>query len=625
MYRKRGFFFTILLLGCACLSLQAVSTGYSIESLESDITISADGVYGIAETVDMRFQTPLHGFYRTLPVMYRFQDPGKTDIRVHVMDIRVSESFSTYTEGDYLVIKVGNADRTVTGDRRYHLSYTYDIGADRNVGYDEFYMNIVGEDWEVPIGSYVFTIRFPKPIANQAITFTRGVWGTTTALGVEASLSEDGTVLSGRVSNLLPGEAVTVSVLMDEGYYAARTDWQGIVSHFNFWISLAAVGLAVFFWFRHGRDHELIIVPQFYPPKGMTPVDMGYLIDGTLDPRDVTSMIFYWADKGCLTIVEDNKKFSFIKGHDPVDPSPHEKQLFNAFFKSGKNGAVSTSDLEGKFFVEYQKLGGTISRYYSGARSLTDAKARNMAALSALLVLVPAIGFSLAITMNYPGALTLVIIVASLVVAALLGVIGYFMMRTWHLRKSAGKIGWGLLFALVALVSCPILGIFTLFADVEVMFGLTEAAKAMAAIAPLAFFAVIIRKRSEYGRKQLELILGFRDFIDKVEIEKLQRMIDEDPQYYYHTLSYAIVMGLEKKWAKKFASITLEPPAWYRGGYDVWNIMFLSSMLNRCNSSLITSAVSVPKTSPGGHFGGSSFGGGGFSGGGFGGGGGGAW
>jgi uncharacterized membrane protein len=142
----------------------------------------------------------------------------------------------------------------------------------------------------------------------------------------------------------------------------------------------------------------------------------------------------------------------------------------------------------------------------------------------------------------------------------------------------------------------------------------------------ISFFAIITRQRSDYGRRVLEQVLGLREFIATAEMEELKRMIDSDPEYYYHILSFAIVLGLERKWAKKFASLAIEPPSWYVGPNTVWNAMVVSSMLNRCNSSLVTAVATAPSSgSPGSRFGGSSFGGGGFSGGGFGGGGGGAW
>jgi uncharacterized membrane protein YgcG len=623
--RYRFILFSLVFLMFTCVTTQAVSTGYTIESLSSDVTVTEEGVYKVQEGIVMNFSTPLHGFYRVLPTEYMFNDPGQEDIRVHVMNIRASDTLNVTRGSGYVNIRLGDADRTVMGRQEYNISYTYDIGADRNADYDEFYFNLAGEDWEVPIEFFTFSVEFPFPVDPQSIWFSRGFYGSTDSEGVDWMLSGDALVLSGSTSRLMPGEALTVRVQMPEGYYVARTDYQAIIARFNIILYILVLAIAVFLWFKYGRDEELTIVTQFSPPDGITPLDLGYIIDGTLDTRDVTSMIFYWADKGCLSIVEDDKKFSFIKGHDPIGATAHEKQLFNAFFSSGTKGVVTVKDLEGKFFAEFQKLGKSVDKYYKGERALSSNVSRNMATLSGLLILFPAIAYALACTANYPSPLTLVLFVAAIAFGVVFALMVHLMMRVWHLRKGLGKVLWIILLVLLTVVSSFVLGVFSLLSDVEIDFGLIEAVKVALAIAPIAFLAIVTRKRSDYGQKKLEQILGFRDFIDKVEIDKLKRMIEDDPEFYYHILSYAIVMGLEKKWAKKFSSITLEPPHWYMGRYDVWNVMFLSSMLGRCNNALMTSVAVPPKTSSGGRFGGSSFGGGGFSGGGFGGGGGGAW
>ena len=139
--------------------------------------------------------------------------------------------------------------------------------------------------------------------------------------------------------------------------------------------------------------------------------------------------------------------------------------------------------------------------------------------------------------------------------------------------------------------------------------------------------AVITKQRSPFGQRHLELILGLRDFINKVEIDQLNRMIKDDPQFYYRVLSFAIALRLEKKWAKKFESITLEPPTWYVGSSRAtWNAIAVNSILSRTTSTMGSVYKHIPSSGTGSRgFGGSFSGGRGFSGGGFGGGGGGAW
>jgi len=120
--------------------------------------------------------------------------------------------------------------------------------------------------------------------------------------------------------------------------------------------------------------------------------------------------------------------------------------------------------------------------------------------------------------------------------------------------------------------------------------------------------------------------LGYREFIDKVEIDQLKMMIDQDPDFYYHVLSYAVVLGLENKWAKKFDGMIVNPPTWY-SGYNAFDVYLMSRMASNMIRSIPVN--SMPKSSisgsAGSRVGGGGFHSSGFSGGGFGGGGGHAW
>jgi len=141
----------------------------------------------------------------------------------------------------------------------------------------------------------------------------------------------------------------------------------------------------------------------------------------------------------------------------------------------------------------------------------------------------------------------------------------------------------------------------------------------------LGFLGIVASKRSPYAQQMLEQIVGYREFISKVEMDKLKLMIDEDPQIFYHVLGYAIVLGLEDTWAKKFKSLSFEQPSWYYGRTPVADALFYSALSHRLHSTVMEKAVYSQAKGGGRSPVHSSFGSSGFSGGGFGGGGGGAW
>ena len=142
------------------------------------------------------------------------------------------------------------------------------------------------------------------------------------------------------------------------------------------------------------------------------------------------------------------------------------------------------------------------------------------------------------------------------------------------------------------------------------------------------FFYLIMRKRTEYGIQMLGKIKGFRNFLVVAEKEKLEALVNENPNYFYDILPYTYVLGISDKWIKQFESIAITPPIWYEG-FDTFDMITINRNIDRMMHTATRTMTSVPHTtsssgSSGGSFGG-GFSGGGFSGGGSGGGGGSSW
>jgi uncharacterized membrane protein len=116
-------------------------------------------------------------------------------------------------------------------------------------------------------------------------------------------------------------------------------------------------------------------------------------------------------------------------------------------------------------------------------------------------------------------------------------------------------------------------------------------------------------------------ILGFEEFLNRAEKDRLIRMNDQD--LFSKFLPYALALNVADSWAKAFEGITQSQPEWYssRGGFRTFTPRDFTRSLNSAASSIATALYSAPRSS--GISGGS--GGGGSSGGGFGGGGGGSW
>jgi uncharacterized membrane protein YgcG len=143
------------------------------------------------------------------------------------------------------------------------------------------------------------------------------------------------------------------------------------------------------------------------------------------------------------------------------------------------------------------------------------------------------------------------------------------------------------------------------------------------------FFAIIMKRPTLRGRKLLDEMIGFKDYLEiaeKYEME-LRNPPEKTPQLFEKYLPFALALGVDQSWAEKFSAVLENAqqadgksysPTWYNGSWSNANLSRATSGLSSSLNTAVTQSVTPPGSSSGG-------GGGGFSGGGGGGGGGGGW
>jgi uncharacterized membrane protein len=134
------------------------------------------------------------------------------------------------------------------------------------------------------------------------------------------------------------------------------------------------------------------------------------------------------------------------------------------------------------------------------------------------------------------------------------------------------------------------------------------------------------------GLSVLKKILGFREFLQLTEKDRLELLNAPElqPEIFEKFLPYAMVLGVENKWAKKFEGIYNTIPNWYEdtkitnfNSYSLTkDLTSFNNFFNKVFNIPFNKVFNIPSTSSGFS---SGFGGGGSSGGGSGGGSGGSW
>lgn len=610
----------VLLVPATGLAVDA-NNNYIIEDYHREITVHENNTYSIDDTMTVKWLEPMHGLMVKIPDQANMKRAYggkvyKDKYQVLITDVFADGEFDTEKDGGTFLIKMGDPDEYVTGTQTYHYGYLYDLGDDGHSEFDEFNYNLVEPLWGGPIEHFSFEIHMPKAFDASKVGFTTGAAGTQGYNEDALKFKVNGNTISGEViKEIAPYETVTIGLELPNGYYVgART--MNSMQLPVFIASGILLILALLLMLTNDKRKQEVQTVEFNPPEGMNPADVGYIVDGIVEDKDAVSLLIYWADQGLIEIHQlDKNKLSFTKiAPLPDTANDYERILFDKMF-TGRD-EVSIKDMQYQFADTISAVKSRVKDKYETDenRIFTKKSLVRQKAVSALAAVPIALLVGFAIWFDqfdlFPAILfgAFAWMFGWVLTAALCSNV-----NKWKSEKLATRTGsmvlWIILFAVYLFI------VWLLAKDgfgwmVLIPFAATVV---MMAVSPG------MRRRTDKGAQWSGRILGLKHFIETVEADKLKMMVEKDPQYFYHILPYAYVLGVTDKWAKQFERIAVEPPNWYYG-YDgsLFTTIWFTSMLT--HSMQYTQMNMAMTKSSGGGFGGIG-GGGGFSGGSFGGGG----
>ena len=551
-----------------------LSASEQINSFDVDVYIPNNGVVRIEENIEYQFPDEVRrGIIRKIPYKYKLGQ-NNYNLRIEVLNVTDfdgnSYKYNVKENNGYVEIKIGDPDKFVTGVHGYNIEYFVKKAIREFDDYDEFYWNVTGTEWDIPILSSSAHIYFEAEIPDELkLDCFTGKYGSTEK-NCTYNSSKDSVVYSSN-GELNPYQGLTIVLGFPEGLVKGHSKldlWYWFIRD-NLIYSVPFLTLFGLFlvWYKFGRDpyKDMPIAVRYSPPPDLTPAEAGTLYDEKADMIDLTSTVIDLAVRGYLRIEEiESTKYFFLSDKDykliktvekkTDDLMPHEIKILEGLFSSDQTD-VLISDLKNKFYLNLKSIKNSI---YS---QLVDKS--------------------------------------------------YFLSNPDRIRATYKALGWIIIFSslfiLPSLIPKLIFALSGLF---------------------IVVFSRFMPRKTKKGVTVNHHLLGFREFIDRAEKDRIKALADEDPSIFDRVLPYALVFGLEDKWAEAFSDMFTEPPDWYTSsGYSTsYSPYILVNDLGRSISIMNKSFYSSPKNSSGGRsisMGGGS--GGGSSGGGFGGGGGGSW
>ena len=525
----------------------------------------------------------------------KYVNTTKNDLQLYSVTLNGAEEYSfVETRGDYFYINTGaDGDYKQAGTYVYEIHYRYDMSYDFIKKFDDFTFDIMDYGFRGAVEKFSASVTLPKTFltgedVSEVLTFRTNEMAPLTYNEVEARFDADNLTVSCSFGRLEAGNGLTMQLILPQGYFNNTYTPSPL-----YWVTLACTVAAVvaiaviIFTSRHVRN--VVVTTEIYPPEGYSPLDVGRCFRGRIRSKDFAALIISWANRGLVSIEFKSKKHIILRRLKRFDCntvtqySKYERDFFNSLFGFAN---IFDSKTKKRNVTNSDRLYESVKKLYKLKPEQTRQLIFKRLAVS-LISIIPII-MSLIWHSDFMGGVPVMIAVLLFPLLAL-NVFIYIPMPIWF------KILWGSIFGGVTFFAV----FYTTFGVYDILYlGIVTAV-----IFVLGTFSTIfVCAYGDEEKKMRGAVLGFKKFLVLAELDKLNALLEDNPEYFYDILPYCYVFGITEKMEKKFAALNVERPKYLEGNSV--------SSFGRCVSSSMRSVCG------GSHGGGGSSGGSGGGGGG---------
>src|SRR5450631_1133092 len=356
----------------ACVLLLAAplaAKSWRVSDFQDNITVAQDGSAVVTERITLVFEGEFHGIHRTIPIEY--PGPNGTNYELFLAVTSVTDGsggklkYDSSTSNGARDLKIYIPDAT-DATRTVEITYRVHNGTRFFDDHDEFYWNVTGNDWPVPIAHASALVSFPAAAAGslRAQAFT-GVYGSQQT---QATSDVKDSGVSFETTDPLPMRGgLTVDVFIPKGILKPPSSFTRAMRFFAsnpiVFLPLVTLGVMFVLWWYKGRDPDpgVSVAPMYEPPAGMTPAETGALPEDSVHPRDITCTLVDLAVRGYIKIEETVDQGVFFHHKDYIfhllkpreqwgDLTPHELVMLTNVFAGGGT-ETRLSSLKNHFYT----------------------------------------------------------------------------------------------------------------------------------------------------------------------------------------------------------------------------------------------------------------------------------
>ena len=491
-------------------------------------------------------------------------------------------------EGDYYIINIGaDGDYKSEGQYVYEIKYTYDLGEDFISSFDDFTFDLMDYDYLTSVENFSATIILPALEGDflDNLSFRtndfEGLGHEAVNLDVSSLIDENGftkSVLKLSMRDIPAQAGLTIQLLLPNNFFDTN-----FVPHPLYYVTIAVSIVAVIgiilLLLSHKFHKKEIVTVEFYPPKNCSAIDVAKIYRGKVKPKDFTALILEWASKKLIKIeLVDKKTVKLVKLQDfpmienvsdeLLNGKLNEKNLFEAFFANSDTFVAKKN-----VAIKNTKLAMASRKIYKQDESVTKKCLLLRLAVSVLAVLP--IFFLIIWYETFVGGVFLNFIILIFPIIALI-VLTYTPIPWWF------KILWCGLFGGAPLV----IMIYSMLIPYDFLY-----LSIITAVILIVGFclAPLVKVFTKFERSMQGKVIGFKNFLKVAELDKLNALVQDDPEYFYHILPYCYIFNLTDKMEEKFKALNIEYPEYLNGNS--------TAIVAGCIGSVITRRISSSSSS----------------------------
>lgn len=472
-------------------NISYISSGYEIEKYDIALDVGKNSKIDVTENITIKVPNDgqFNGIYKSIPLWQRYYNEDGKEIKRKV-DIT---NFRAIGE-KFVLNKKNDKIGIKIGSARTTINsgiHTYTIK----------YRYNIGKDLNNKKDEFVFNVfdNYDNTSINNvsiSINMPKSIEDSKIKFVNEnkditknVSYKLEDNSIKADINNYKLDKALTIKIDLPNNYFVGSTYNYGYISLCIYIITIAVAIATYIMWAKYGKNFERKYkTVEFYAPDDLDASEVGYVYGETSIKKLVTALLIQLASKNYIAIEK-------IEGE--------KYKIINIKENSSKLKKLSIN--EQLVYSELFKKGN--ENILSEDKSFVNIFPKINSSLENV--------FDKKINDNKSKKLSNITILV-LLCSVIAWTISYM-----HINDLNPQLNW---LCILSFASIFITG----------------------------FFAIFMQRKTEYGETITAKVLGFKDYLIHAEKEKIEKLVEKNPNYFYEILPYTYVLGVSEKWIKIF-------------------------------------------------------------------------